>query len=317
MHILPFIPALACATGFGIGSVVAQESPAFLSAEFMSPSEVRLRMKTVADSSYRLEYSENLVQWSTLNSFRGAASSESIDTSLPVRRERYYRIQQLAEANPFLGDHLATESGDVVIRPVNHASFVFRWNGKTVYNDPVGGASLYASFPRPDLILVSHGHGDHFDSATLNGVRVAETLIIAPAAVSSNLSPALRAQTIPLANGATTNVHGIQVEAVPAYNARHPKGAGNGYVVTVGGRRLYISGDTEDVAEMRALRNIEVAFVCMNLPFTMSVDRAASAVREFRPRMVYPYHHRDSDVNAFKRLVGTDAGVEVRLRAWY
>ena len=133
----------------------------------------------------------------------------------------------------------------------------------------------------------------------------------------------LRKQTTALANGETKSLHEIKIEAVPMYNLTperlkfHNKGRGNGYVLTLGGKRVYISGDTEDIPEMRALKNIDIAFVCMNLPYTMDVNQAAGAVREFRPRIVYPYHYRGSDVEKFKSLVGNDRGVEVRLRDWY
>ena len=126
-----------------------------------------------------------------------------------------------------------------------------------------------------------------------------------------------------LANGETKSVAGVSIEAVPMYNLTadrlkyHNKGRGNGYVVMVGGKRVYISGDTEDIPEMRALKNIDVAFICMNLPYTMTEEQAASAVREFKPKIVYPFHYRGSDVEKFKRLVGEDSGVEVRLRDWY
>ncbi len=116
---------------------------------------------------------------------------------------------------------------------------------------------------------------------------------------------------------------GIPIEATPAYNLDpnrqqfHPKGRGNGYLLTLGGKRIYLSGDTEDTPEMRALKNIDVAFLCMNLPYTMDVQHAAAAVREFRPKVVYPYHCRGSDLEKFKTLVGSDAGVEVRIRDWY
>jgi len=104
---------------------------------------------------------------------------------------------------------------------------------------------------------------------------------------------------------------------VPAYNSNHPKGRGNGYVLTIGGKRIYMSGDTGDIPETRALQDIDVSFVCMNLPFTMSVDQASDVVRAFRPKVVYPYHYSQSNVNSFKQKVGTDLGVEVRLRKWY
>ena len=137
------------------------------------------------------------------------------------------------------------------------------------------------------------------------------------------MTPDLRKGATVMANGQTGELLGVKIEAIPMYNLTaerlkfHNKGRGNGYVVTLGGKRIYLSGDTEDIPEMRALKNIDVAFVCMNLPYTMTVEQAARAVRAFKPRIVYPYHYRGSDINKFKTLVGTDVGVEVRLREWY
>jgi L-ascorbate metabolism protein UlaG (beta-lactamase superfamily) len=153
------------------------------------------------------------------------------------------------------------------------------------------------------------------------GTRTQSTIIV-PQAVFNSLTATLKPLAIVLTNGASTNVHGITIEAVPAYNQTHPKGAGNGYVVEMGGKRLYMSGDTGNVEEMKTLANIEAAFVSMNVPFTMNVDQAAAIVRDFKPRIVYPYHFRNqggtfADLNQFRRLVGTDLGIEVRPRKWY
>ncbi len=155
-----------------------------------------------------------------------------------------------------------------------------------------------------------------------------KALIIAPQAVFDLLPVDLQKLCTVMANGALKEMMGIGIEAVPMYNMpdpndpRHPKGRGNGYVLSMGGERIYISGDTEDVPEMRALKNIDVAFVCMNLPYTMTVDQAASGVLAFRPRVVYPYHYRGtdglSDVARFKLLVNSgDPSIEVRLVDWY
>ena len=221
------------------------------------------------------------------------------------------------------GDHIATSDGDLIIHPINHATFVMSWKDKTIYVDPVGTGKRFHGLPKPDLILVTDIHGDHLSPETLEAVADAKTAIVAPSAVAEKLPEKLRKQTTVLANGETKSVAGINVEAVPMYNLTadrlkyHNKGRGNGYVVTVGAKRVYISGDTEDIPEMRALKNIDVAFICMNLPYTMTEEQAASAVREFKPKIVYPYHYRESEVEKFKKLVGEDSGVEVRLRGWY
>jgi len=221
------------------------------------------------------------------------------------------------------GDHIATSDGDLIIHPINHATFVMGWKDKVIYVDPVGTGKRFDGLPKPDLILVTDIHGDHLSPETLEAVADAKTAIVAPSAVAEKLPEKLRKQATVLANGETKSVAGVSIEAVPMYNLTadrlkyHNKGRGNGYVVTVGAKRVYISGDTEDIPEMRALKNIDVAFICMNLPYTMTEQQAASAVREFKPKIVYPYHYRGSDVEKFKKLVGEDSGVEVRLRGWY
>jgi len=226
-------------------------------------------------------------------------------------------------ADKIEGDRVAASDGDLIIHPINHATFVMGWKNKVIYVDPVGTGKLFDGLPRLDLILVTDIHGDHLSPETLEAVADAKTTIVAPSAVVEKLSEKLRKQTTVLANGETKSVAGVSIEAVPMYNLTadrlkyHNKGRGNGYVLTLGGKRVYISGDTEDIPEMRALKNIDVAFVCMNLPYTMTEEQAASAVREFKPKIVYPYHYRGSDVEKFKKLVGEDSGVEVRLRDWY
>jgi L-ascorbate metabolism protein UlaG (beta-lactamase superfamily) len=227
-----------------------------------------------------------------------------------------------AEA-PLAGDRIPTQDGDLIVHPVNHATVVLQWKDKTIYTDPVGGSRPFAGLPRPDLILLTDIHRDHLDAGTLTAVMVKQTEMVAPAAVLNQLPVALRQRATELTNGATKSVLGILIEAVPAYNLApdrlqfHAKGRGNGYILNLGGKRIYLSGDTEDIPEMRALKAIDVAFVCMNLPYTMDVKQAAGVVREFRPKIVYPYHYRGSDLEQFKKLVGNDSGVEVRVRDWY
>jgi L-ascorbate metabolism protein UlaG (beta-lactamase superfamily) len=224
---------------------------------------------------------------------------------------------------PLSGDRIPTNRGDLVIRPITHASFVMQWNGKTIYVDPTGGGDLYRSIPRADLVLLTDIHGDHMHAPTLAQVT-AGAPAVAPAAVRDALPANLRGMvTTILANGQTTAVDGIQIEAVPMYNVTpgrtdlHVKGRGNGYILTFGDKRVYLAGDTEPTPEMMALRNIDVAFLPMNQPFTMTPQQAAEAVKVFRPKIVYPYHYRGTDVNEFQRLVAGDAGIEVRLRRWY
>jgi L-ascorbate metabolism protein UlaG (beta-lactamase superfamily) len=221
-----------------------------------------------------------------------------------------------------VSDTVASQNGDIKIYPINHATLALVWQGKTVYVDPVGGAAAFRGLPAPDLILITHIHGDHFSLPTLNAVAGDKAKLVAPPTVVAQLPTNLANRATTLTNGQSREFLGIGVEAVPAYNltparlSNHPKGRDNGYVLTMGGKRIYLSGDTEDIPEMLALKNIDVAFVCMNGP-TMDVDQAARAVKVFKPKIVYPYHYRGSDLEKFKALVGTDQGVEVRIRDWY
>jgi L-ascorbate metabolism protein UlaG (beta-lactamase superfamily) len=233
-------------------------------------------------------------------------------------------MMTVAQAQSALsGDHIATSQGDLVIHQINHATLTLGWDHSTLYVDPVGPASRFAGLPQPDLILITDIHGDHLDVGTLTAVSTPTSKLVAPKAVADKLPVNLRQNATVLANGQTETLREIKIEALPMYNTTrerlrfHTKGRGNGYVLTFGGTRIYISGDTEDIPEMRSLKNIDVAFVCMNLPYTMTVEQAASAVREFKPKIVYPYHYRGSDLEKFKQLVGEQSGIEVRLRDWY
>ena len=310
-----------CAGGFWCAY---GQSFQFTAAQRLTNGEAALTFTAPTGRSYRLDAATNAQDWNALFTFptNVTTSLQHTDSAAPWLPTRFYRAAQLSGTNILSGDHLATTNGDVVIRPLYHATFVMNWNGKFIYNDPDLPAN-YTGLPRADLVLIGHEHGDHFDTGALAAVTNANTIIIAPQVVYNAMTAAYRNLTIVLTNGASTNVLGLTVTAVPAYNfptnqmVYHVKGGGNGYVLTIGGRRIYMSGDTQDVPEMRALQNIDVAFVCMNLPFTMTVDAAASAVRQFQPRVVYPYHFSSSDVGRFKQLVGTDLGIEVRLRKWY
>lgn len=236
----------------------------------------------------------------------------------------FFGLLQLVAAAQ--SDTISTGQGPLIIRPVQHGSLVLSYQGNTIYIDPYSGGENYKDIEDPDLVLITDIHGDHLDKETLQALNLENASFIVPAAVKEqlgdlDLSPAKVEQ---LGNGQTSSWEGIHIEAIPMYNlpetadSRHPKGRGNGYLITFGDTRLYISGDTEDIPEMRNLENIDVAFVCMNMPYTMDIEQAASAVLDFQPRVVYPYHYRGSDVEAFKQQVESeDEGIEVRLREWY
>lgn len=225
-------------------------------------------------------------------------------------------------------DKLETTKGPLGIQPITHGSLVLTWNNVTIYIDPYGGGQMYQGIKAPDLILITDIHGDHLNAETLASIETTKAIIIAPQAVVDQLPSNLKGKATVLANGGKMQKLGADIEALPMYNipddkdARHSKGRGNGYVLTLGGKKVYISGDTEDIPEMRALRNIDVAFVCMNLPYTMDINQAASAVLEFKPKVVYPYHYRGqgglADVEGFKKLVTEgNSAIDVRLRNWY
>ena len=217
---------------------------------------------------------------------------------------------------------------ELKINPIGHATMVLEWGGTVIYVDPVGGAERFAAFGEPDLILVTDIHGDHLNAETLAAVSTDKSKIIMPQACADKLPAEFDAQIDVLHNGDTKERFGLEIEAIPMYNLReealkfHTKYRGNGYVITMGDQRIYISGDTEDIPEMRQLQNIDKAFVCMNLPYTMTVESAASAVLEFKPKTVYPYHYRGtdglSDVSKFKKIVSAaNTKIDVRLLNWY
>ncbi|MBI1841448.1 MAG: MBL fold metallo-hydrolase [Verrucomicrobia bacterium] len=290
----------------------------------LTNGEFTLRFTSPSGFNSRLERSANLVDWSAVYTFpRTAASQLHTDTGARFASRLFYRIVQLPETNALTGDHIPTTEGDLVVHPVNHASLVMSWKDQIIYADPVGGADLYKNLPKPTLIFVTDIHPDHADSVTINGIGGANAVLVVPPAVLPMLSSGLAAVSRVMANGATLSVAGLGVEAIPMYNltpARlqyHTKGRGNGYILTLGGKRVYLSGDTEDIQEMRNLQNIDLAFLCMNLPYTMDINQAANVTRVFRPRRVVPYHYSDSNVTQFKQLVGRDLNIEVLLRKWY
>lgn len=235
----------------------------------------------------------------------------------------FMTVSLLAAEKPFAGDRIPGPDGEVVVHPITHATLALKWKDTVVYVDPVGGASRFADLPKPDIVLLTDIHSDHFDIATLRSVLATNAAIVCPPAVAARLPAELKNQTTVLTNGQNCDVRGLKIEAVAAYNLTperlvyHEKGRGNGYVLNMGGLRVYISGDTEPTPEMLGLKQIDVAFLCMNLPYTMDAAQAARAVREFKPKIVYPYHCRGTDLEQFKQLVGTDLNIDVRIRNWY
>jgi L-ascorbate metabolism protein UlaG (beta-lactamase superfamily) len=214
------------------------------------------------------------------------------------------------------------------ITPISHATLVLQLGGQVIYADPIGGAEAFVGQPTPTIILVTDIHSDHMDPDTLNAFTKDNPVIIAPQAVVDQLPEELVQKIVILKNGEKTTQKGIEIEAIPMYNipespeSFHTKGRGNGYVISAEGKRIYISGDTSATPEMKALQNIDTAFLTMNLPYTMDVEEAADAVLAFKPNVVHPYHYRSqngfSDVNKFKQIVEEkDPNIKVELLNFY
>jgi L-ascorbate metabolism protein UlaG (beta-lactamase superfamily) len=215
------------------------------------------------------------------------------------------------------------------VLPVEHASFVLRWGEHVLYNDPVGDASWYAAHGAPTAMIITHAHPDHYDAAVLEALVTEGLPLVVNPDVYEKLPASLRSDSvIVLANGETTTIGDLTITAVPAYNFTegktnfHPQGVGNGYVMERAGVRVYNASDTEDTPEFRGQENIDIAFVPMNEPFTMSVEQAAAGVIAMQPTQVYPYHYRGregmSDVAEFARLVAeANPAINVQLVEWY
>lgn len=215
----------------------------------------------------------------------------------------------------------------VTVTPITHASAILEWSGTAIYTDPTGGAAAFQGKSPANIIVVTDIHGDHLSTSTLTAVVGSSTLIV-PQAVKDLLPATLASRAKVLPNGQTITEQGFRITAIPMYNlpesadSRHTKGRGNGYIIERDGYRVYIAGDTSGTPEMRGLTDIDMAFVPMNLPFTMSVEEAADAVLDFKPARVYPFHYRGqdglADVNKFKELVNAgNPDIDVVLLNWY
>lgn len=221
-------------------------------------------------------------------------------------------------AGTFETDVLPTAAGELKITFIGHASLMFEFGGKVIHIDPVGQFGDYGKLPKADLILATHDHFDHSDPKTIERLSTAKTkLVLTP------LAAAKIGRGIVLKNGEESTVDGIRIQAVPAYNIVHvrspgmpfhPKGDGNGYILTLGDKRVYIAGDTENIPEMKTLGRIDVAFLPMNLPYTMTPEMAADAARMVRPKILYPYHTTDTDTSKIQPLLKDEKAIEVRIR---
>ena len=221
-------------------------------------------------------------------------------------------------------DVVATQKGDLRITPLHHGSLVLVWAGKTYFVDPAEGA-VFDGLPKADVVFITDIHPDHLNPPSIDQIKQASTVIVAPQAVMSQLPPAYDKRIL-VKNGDKVDVMGVGVEGIPMYNLQrgpspgklfHDKGRGDGFVLTFADKRVHLSGDTECTDEMKALKNIDVAFVCMNLPYTMPPSEAAQCIKAFQPKVLYPYHYKGSDLGELKASLAGQTGIEVRERAWY
>ncbi len=221
-------------------------------------------------------------------------------------------------APPFETDVFSTKGGDLKITFVGHGSLFFQYQNKIIHIDPYGKLADYGTVPKADLTLITHDHPDHLDLSALKRIVKPTTIIVC----APECAPKLKGAVI-LKNGDTKTIDGIKIEAVPAYNMvhmrapgrpYHPKGVGNGYILTFADKRVYVAGDTENIPEMKTLKDIDVAFLPMNLPYTMTPEMVADAAKAFKPQVLYPYHTGDTDVSKLVTLMKGVDGIDVRIR---
>ena len=224
----------------------------------------------------------------------------------------------MAISGSFETDLFPTSAGDLSITFLGHASLLMTFNGKNIFIDPFSQVADYSSLPKADVILCTHEHRDHLDPQALAAIRTPTTVLVLNPAGADQFdgSNAMR-------NGDKLTLAGLQIEAVPAYNIIHkredgepfhPEGVGNGYILTFGDIRLYLAGDTENIPEMKSLQDINIAFLPMNLPYTMTPEMVADAARTLKPRILYPYHYGNTDTSKLVELLSAEKGIEVRIR---
>ncbi len=218
----------------------------------------------------------------------------------------------------FEKDVVLTSGGDLEIYFIGHGSLLFEYQSRTIYVDPFSRLADYSKLPKADLILITHEHQDHLDPAAIDQIRAPYTKVVLTGKCAEKVSGGMI-----MKNGDVQTVMGIRIEAVPAYNLIHkrdngqpfhPKGQGNGYVLTFGNKRVYIAGDTENTPEMKALKKIDIAFLPMNLPYTMTPEMVADAAQAFKPKILYPYHYGETDTSRIIALLKDSKDIEVRIR---
>lgn len=223
-----------------------------------------------------------------------------------------------AAQQDFVKDTIKTSAGNLEITFIGHGTLMFAFDGKIIHVDPFGRLADYSKLPKADMILVTHNHRDHLDPKVLALLRNEKTIIVLP----EKSAEGVKGGTI-MRNGDVIELEGLKIEAVPAYNLVHmrskgmpfhPKGAGNGYVITFGDMRIYVAGDTENTPEMKNLKDIDIAFLPMNLPYTMTPEMVADAAKAFKPRILYPYHYGETDPSKLVNLLKRTNSTHVRIR---
>lgn len=218
----------------------------------------------------------------------------------------------------FETDIIATDVGDLKITFIGHGTLIFTFNGKVIHVDPYGKLADYSILPKADIILITHEHSDHFDLSAIKILRTNQTKLVFTETCAQKISGGMI-----MKNGEMQTIQGIKIEAVPAYNIIHkrddgqlfhPKGIGNGYILTFGNKRVYVAGDTENIPEMKRLQKIDLAFLPMNLPYTMTPEMVADAVKLFRPKILYPYHYGNTNTSKLVELLKDEQEIEVRIR---
>lgn len=229
-----------------------------------------------------------------------------------------FAVLPLAGEEAFERDVIETSGGDLAVTFIGHGTLLLTWGGKVIHIDPYGKLADYSRLPKADVVFITHHHGDHLDRAALDQVRTEGTIVVLTEKCAEQVEGG-----VVMKSGDFRTVRDIEVEAVPAYNLVHkrengepfhPKGEGNGYVLTFGNTRVYIAGDTENTPEMKALEDIDVAFLPMNLPYTMTPEMVADAVAGFKPKVLYPYHYGDTDTSVLVELLKDKPDTEVRIR---
>jgi L-ascorbate metabolism protein UlaG (beta-lactamase superfamily) len=215
-------------------------------------------------------------------------------------------------------DIIKTSAGDLKITLIGHGTLMLTFGNEIIHVDPFTKVTDYEKLPKADVILITHEHHDHLDLKALALVRTEKTKVVLTEACSKQVK-----KGIIMKNGEVQTVNGLKIEAIPAYNLVHkrdngqpfhPKGVGNGYIITFGNKRVYVAGDTENIPEMKSLQEIDCAFLPMNLPYTMTPEMVANAAKAFRPKILYPYHFGDTDTSQLLRLLQDQKDIEVRIR---